>query len=181
MNKPIRLVNNCGAIYHEATLIKAIQWLAELMDQRIYSIKTVFMYGRYPAISVGGIKQHIHRLIWQQYAQGSADEDMVVHHKNGNRLDARLDNLVPIHQVEHGSLHNRGKTLTVEHRRKIGESNKRRCGMRIKKHRPDVTPERIRPLLDRGLSINAVAMELDCCWDTIKNRIHENLELLKKD
>ena len=47
---------------------------------------------RYPCIVINNIPYQFHRFIWEKFV-GSIPEDMVVHHKNHNKQDARLNNL----------------------------------------------------------------------------------------
>src|SRR3990172_11476269 len=46
-----------------------------------------------------------HRYFMEQYLGRKLDTDEIVHHKNGNKLDNRLDNLELIDRAEHTKLH----------------------------------------------------------------------------
>lgn len=72
--------------------------------------------------SNGYVKQH--RIIVEKHIGRILDRDEVVHHKNGNKLDNRLENLEIMSREKHTSLHNKGKHLSVEHRKKIGKAHK---------------------------------------------------------
>lgn len=52
------------------------------------------------------------------------NKDKDVHHDDYCKLNNEPDNLKVISKSEHRRLHNKGKTLSEEHRRKIGEKNK---------------------------------------------------------
>lgn len=138
----MKIVNNCSAIYNESELKTAIFICARIRNQKIYNVKNVYLYGRYPAVSVGKSKLHIHRIIFECFMwRSTLDKTIHVHHKNGNRLDARLSNLEAMNGGDHISHHNSGRTLSAEHKRKIGIANKKRKGMKYKKRYIYENPE----------------------------------------
>lgn len=109
--KPIELVNTCGAIYDERALIAAMLWFAaDPMEQK----KKVFMYGRYAAVAIGHHKLHIHRLLMTHKLGGIKKGDYV-HHKNENRLDNRIKNLEVMSASEHQRITNKGRKQLPEH------------------------------------------------------------------
>lgn len=108
--KPITLVNECGAIYSEKKLIAAMLWVAQ---DPMKSRKKVFMYGRYPAVSVGRNKYHIHRLLIA-YENDGLGNQFYVHHKDGNRLNATRKNLEIMRASEHQSITNKGRKQSPE-------------------------------------------------------------------
>jgi len=46
----------------------------------------------------------VHRLVWEE-TKGAIPDSMLVHHKNGDRLDNRVENLELITRAEHCKLH----------------------------------------------------------------------------
>lgn len=66
----------------------------------------------------GGTHYPLHRLIYEQHHGVVLSRDVIVHHKNGDPLDNRIDNLEAIPRAEHPHLHR-------HHRRRDGE---RLCG-----------------------------------------------------
>ena len=54
---------------------------------------------------------YLHRLIWEDN-YGPIPDKHVIHHKNENKLDNRLDNLECLPWGEHTALHNLGKDRT---------------------------------------------------------------------
>ena len=52
-----------------------------------------------------------HRLVMQDYLQRTLEPWEVVHHKNGNRLDNRPENLMVCSQSEHCKIEGFGKRL----------------------------------------------------------------------
>ena len=174
--KPIEIINKCGAYFHYGDLERAILSVA---TRPVCQKKTVFMHGRYPAVSVHGKKYHIHRLLANYYAGFKLPTSLVVHHIDGCPLNAIKRNLTIFKNGQHGSIHNAGKILTFAHRQKISEANKKRRGMKFKK-KVKVFAKDIKPLLKKRWSINKIAKHFKCDWSTIKSRIHENPELLEE-
>jgi len=164
----------CDAIYNKVELAEAILWFS---SRPVCRMKCVFKHGEYPAVSIYDKKIHIHRLLMMYWMNRDLAEYECVHHKNGNKMDSSKENLEIMLSSEHQSKHNKGKTLTVEHRKKIGEANKKRRGMKRKKtiKMPD-----LQSLLEKGWSINKIAEHYGCDWSIVRNRIHDNPELLKK-
>lgn len=67
------------------------------------------MYGLYPAVSLGKQKIHIHRLLMMYRLNGRLPKEYVVHHEDGNRLNALIDNLSLVYLSRHQSNHNKGR------------------------------------------------------------------------
>ncbi|KKN70672.1 hypothetical protein LCGC14_0428270 [marine sediment metagenome] len=167
--KPIFLKNTCGAVYDEELVKKAILWYT---TRPVSRVKTVFMYGRYPAVSIYGEKIHLHRLLFMYDKGVDLDFLQFVHHKDGDRLNATLDNLELIGASRHGSLHNKGKKLSPEHRAKISEANRKRKGIKMKR-RVNIPRLELLHLIDQGYTINGIAKHFGCDWSTIKSRVDE--------
>jgi len=170
--KTIELRNNCGALLEEGDLIKAILWYS---NKPVCRLKTIYIHGRYPCVSIYFKKIHIHRLLFIYWMKEDIDRYTYVHHKNGNRLDARRANLELMDASSHQSLHNKGKKLSKDHRRKIGDANKKRKGMKMKKR---VSIPELGSLLKKGWTINRISKRYGCDWSTVKARIIENPDLL---
>jgi len=86
------------------------------------------------------------------------------------------DNLEEIEGSLHMSHHNKGKKLSRSHKDKISKANKGRKGVKIKK---TVIMPNLDNLVASGMSINAIARHYNCAWSTVRDRIHENPELLQ--
>ena len=50
-----------------------------------------------------------HRYVMSQHLNRPLDKGEVVHHKNGNRTDNRVDNLELMNEIEHNSIPNSGQ------------------------------------------------------------------------
>lgn len=46
----------------------------------------------------------IHRLVWEE-EKGKIPEGMIIHHKNGNKKDNRIENLQLVNRSEHRNIH----------------------------------------------------------------------------
>ena len=138
--------------------------------------RKVYMHGNYPAVSIFDEKLHIHRLIYSYNHRKKLLRSIHVHHKDDNKLNAFTDNLEEIKDSIHMSHHNKGKALSQDHKDKISSANRKRKGIKMKKKHP---MQELTDYVNQGLSISAISKIYGCSWDTVKNRIHENSELLK--
>jgi hypothetical protein len=58
----------------------------------------------YRLICIDGIQRREHRVIWER-ANGPIPKGMILHHKNGNKLDNRLENLELTTRGIHPQIH----------------------------------------------------------------------------
>lgn len=129
VQKPITFKNNCDCIVDYDELEKAILWFS---PRPVLSLKAIYIVAKYPAVSICSKKIHVHRLIMMYWEGRKLSTKEYVHHKDHNKLNATRGNLEVVDQSEHQSMHNKGRVFTEEHRRKIGESNRRRKGIKLK-------------------------------------------------
>lgn len=165
--------NKCNCKVNYSLLEKAMLWYN---NGTLFSDRVIYMHGRYPAVSIYNEKIHIHRLIGMFLNKKKISRQIVVHHKNGNRLDCDISNLELMSCSIHASHHNKGKKLSKEHREKISENNKKRKGV---PHRKIYPMSDLKELLLKGLTVNKISKIYGCDWSTVKDRINSNPELLE--
>lgn len=88
---------------------------------------------KYKAIKVNGVKRDEHRYIMEQHIGRKLSRNEVVHHKNGDKRDNRIENLEIMSLSEHAKNHQTGKTRSKETRQKISQSSMGRNNMSCRK------------------------------------------------
>ena len=78
---------------------------------------------KYKAIKVEGVKIDEHRYIMEQHIGRKLSRSEVVHHKNGDKRDNRIENLEIMSLSEHAKNHQKGTTRSKETRQKISKSS----------------------------------------------------------
>lgn len=125
--KEIEIVNACDAKYDNNDLCKAIAWYS---DKPVCRLKTVFLSGKYPAVSIYFAKIHIHRLLMMYYLNGEIPDSFYVHHNDGDRMNCTKENLSLVNISYHQRLHNIGKTISESQKDRIRECNRLRWAKR---------------------------------------------------
>ena len=74
---------------------------------------------KYKAIKVNGIKRDEHRYIMEQYLGRKLSRNEVVHHKNGDKRDNRIENLEIMSLSEHTKNHQMGRTHSEKTKQKL--------------------------------------------------------------
>lgn len=178
--KYIEFINDCGCIVDNDELRKAILWYQQRPTAKK---KHIYLHGCYPAVSILKEKLHIHRLLMLYWNGEPIPSKVQIHHINGNKKDARRENLILIDAGKHQSLHNKGKTISENTRKAIIEFNKSRKGCRMRRKRNDVMPEMVFKLHQNGMTFNQISKRYNLSWECVKQRYndatHDNLELLE--
>lgn len=105
IQKPITFKNKCRCICDINLLENAMLWISK---KPLMSKRTIFMFGRYPGVSIYDEKMHIHRLLKSYQLQRKLESNEHVHHKDRNILNCRIDNLVIMEAGIHISSHLKG-------------------------------------------------------------------------
>jgi hypothetical protein len=171
VQKKIHFINDCNAKVDYDELEKSILWYS---NRPTASIKHIYMFGSYPAVSIHDEKIHIHRILMMYWLGCKIPNEYVVHHIDENKMNALKENLSLVFASTHLSNHNKGKVLTPSQRAIIIVNNHKRKGIKKNKYRKDVSLKQIIDLKSQGLSINKIAQELHCDWTTIRARLQEN-------
>lgn len=103
--------NKTNAIFDEMVLTSALLWYEPKPKRQV---KTITMYGKYPAVSVGKDKLHIHRLIMSYLKGRTLKRNEYVNHIDENKLNSLAGNLELLSAYEHQSLTNKGRKQTPE-------------------------------------------------------------------
>ncbi len=179
--QPLIFENKCGCIVDYNLLESAMLWYA---NTPLIPFRKIYLHGLYAAVSIYNEKIHIHRLIMMYKSKVRLPPNLIVHHKDGNKLNNAIENLEITSNYRHASHHNKSKVLTIVHRNKISEANKRRKGLRHRRKRPEITPELVYNMRQEKLSFNRISLLLNMDWGCVKQRyndfIHENPELLNE-
>ncbi len=109
--KPINFINQCGCIVDYKELEKAIIWFSDKPTARV---KSIYLYGRYPAVSIYERKIHVHRLLMMYWLGCDLDTKEYVHHIDKHPLNAQKENLAVISASKHQSQINKGKKQSPE-------------------------------------------------------------------
>lgn len=126
IQRPIIIEKTCHVWIDRPTLAAAIAWYAK---KPVCRVKRIYMYGRYPAVSIHEEKIHCHRLLMMYKLGRKLKASEWVHHKDENRINCRLENLELTTDKEHGSHHNKGRKQTAIHvKRRIASTCKTRYG-----------------------------------------------------
>ena len=92
-------------------IIKKVEVPQEIKDmmkrekELIINKKQIFFKSfPYPMIRVNGVLMREHIFVWKKN-NGSISKGMVIHHKNGNKIDNRIENLRLVTLSKHMELH----------------------------------------------------------------------------
>lgn len=169
IQQPLNFNNKCNCIVDYELLEKAMLWYS---GGTLKSDKVIYMHGSYPAVSIYHEKIHVHRLLAIYKNKSAIAKEIHAHHKDGDKLNASIDNIELVHGALHLSQHNKGRVLSKEHKAKIAEAGKKRVGIKLKR-KYIIPDEDLSNFLKEGWSIRKIAIHYGCDWSVVKQRINE--------
>lgn len=88
---------------------------------------------RYKALKINGVKRDEHRYVMEEYLGYKLPSDMVVHHKNGDQKDNRIENLEVMTRPEHARMHQLGHVYPESYRKARSEQMKGKPNLACRK------------------------------------------------
>jgi hypothetical protein len=105
----IKFTINFDFKFSKKLLSMAIIWKSKEININTKNIHKIMMSGKYPRVAVGNNHFHVHRLLMMFILKRNLLRNEFIHHKNGNKLDSRINNLELITSENHNKLHFKGK------------------------------------------------------------------------
>ena len=161
----MEFTNECNCIVNTSILEKAI---IEECARRCIEPKDkykIYNYRGYAGISLKHDKVSVHRIIGKYMVGHDFGSEIHVHHIDQNHFNNSISNL----QVLRKDLHTKEHYL-VQY---VSESYLKDFGNRMKDiiARSDVTEEKVKTLLENGLTIPQIAKKLNCGINTVNRRL----------
>jgi len=142
----------------------------------------------YKWVRINGKQITEHKHIMQQHLGRTLEKHEVVHHKNENPQDNRIENLELTTRKEHSLYHaikdEAGKRISTGYgidNPFYGRKHKDRTKKAIseKNTRHDISIEKIKKLMQEGMLLKDIAKELGCGLNTISRRLKKNNIVVK--
>lgn len=134
----------------------------------------------YKAIRVNGEKKDEHRHIMEQHIGRKLTRYEVVHHKNGNKRDNRIENLEIMSLSEHTRIHKIGKSVSKETKEKIRNYRIGKPNISCRKLN-DESVKKILEMKKEGFSNRKLAeifgINRQSVADIVKNKSYKNRAL----
>ena len=125
---------------------------------------------KYKAIKVNGVKYDEHRYIMEQYLGRKLNRYEVVHHKDGNKRNNDIENLVLMSLSEHSKEHGFKREVSEETRQKISKALTGNKSPTRKFN--DSQIEQIRSLHNNGHSNRKIAKMFNANHQTINDIVN---------
>lgn len=129
---------------------------------------------KYKALKVHGEKIDEHRYVMEQHLGRKLRRDEVVHHKNGDTRDNRIENLEVLTLSEHSRLHMLQRPVKNETRLRISESLTGKPNLACRKLCEDQVRS-IRDKYHKGTSQRTLASEYNVSRATIQGIVNNQL------
>lgn len=153
--------NKCKAIFDKIDLETAIKNKCEQCNKKIKGSYIINLRGGYPSICIAHEHYRLHSLLGEIYYKNYE----IIHHKDGNKLNASKENLVPMTNSEHTKHHHIIDFVPEEYKKSFGKR------MADKIRRSDVTEENVCEMRNQGFTILQISKKLNCGYNTVCRRL----------
>ena len=162
---PINFINSCECMFEKDVLFNAID--LECRNRNCYRQDEykIYLIDGYPCISIGHNKIRVHVLLGK-LLYGNIRKGYVIHHKDGNKLNALSENLEYISSKAHTRIHMTGNDFRSEEGKWNGIN-----AAKEKRYKKQITKEEIESMIKEGKTKVEIAKHFQCGVNTIYRRL----------